>query len=87
MTFRLLIDNSNATPDTVFVEKKNQSSRGGARKGAGGKRLVQDPKRIAVDFEGSDTNALQELAQERGTSIATLVRTAVSQFLNRNKRK
>lgn len=59
---------------------------GGARPGAGRKRLVSEPDRIAVDFEKPDLDALRALAKERGTSVADLVRRAVSQYLARTRR-
>jgi hypothetical protein len=59
---------------------------GGARPGAGRKRVVADPERIAVDLEKPDLDALRALADERGTSVADLIRRAVGAFLKRSKR-
>ena len=64
-----------------------RDGRGGARPGAGRPRLVQEPARIAVDFEKSDLEALRMLAGRRRTSIADLVRRAVSQYLRRQGRE
>ena len=61
--------------------------RGGARPGAGRKRIVQDPERIAVDLEKPDLNALRDIAADRGTSVAELIRRAVTQYLRRTMRK
>jgi hypothetical protein len=44
---------------------------------------VNDPERLTVDFERADLNALRALADDRGTSVASLVRKAVEQFLRR----
>lgn len=80
--FRNQVDYSNGVADHSVVAKK--TGRGGARKGAGRKRLVQDPERIGVDFERTDLNALRDLAVARETSIANLIRTAVAQYLRRS---
>ena len=56
---------------------------GGARPGAGRKRIVQDPERIAVDLEKPDLDALRSLARDRDTSVADLIRRAVTQLLRR----
>jgi hypothetical protein len=69
-----------------IVATRKPSGRGGARRGAGRKRIVQDPQRIAVDFERMDLEALRGLADRRETSIADLVRRAVSQYLRRTER-
>ena len=58
--------------------------RGGARPGAGRKRIVQDPERIAVDLERPELDRLRALAASRGTSVANLIRRAVSQYLKRS---
>ena len=60
--------------------------RGGARPGAGRKRIVQNPERIAVDLEKADLDALRELAEVRETSVAYLIRKSVTQFLRRARR-
>jgi hypothetical protein len=48
---------------------------------------VKDPERIAVDLERPDLVALRALAEERETSVADLIRRAVTQFLRRSGRK
>jgi hypothetical protein len=58
-----------------------------ARTGAGRRRIVQKPERIAVDLEKPDLDALRALAESRGTSVAALVRRAVTQYLRRAGRK
>lgn len=77
----VIIDISNCLgqPDPVA----STSGRGGARAGSGRKRVVNDPERLTVDFERADLNALRALADDRGTSVASLVRKAVEQFLRR----
>jgi hypothetical protein len=81
-TFRNSVDYSKKVDDNSDVAKK--PGRGGARKGAGRKRLIQDPGRIGVDFERADLIALRGLAVARETSIANLIRTAVAQYLRRS---
>ena len=70
-----------------MAASRKKSGRGGARPGAGRKRIVQDPERIAVDLEKPDLDALRALAEERKTSVADLIRRAVTQLLRRSKRK
>ena len=67
-----------------MAASKQRPGRGGARPGAGRKRIVKHPERIAVDLERLDLDALRELAEERGTSVARLIRLAVSQYLKRS---
>jgi predicted DNA-binding ribbon-helix-helix protein len=60
---------------------------GGTRNRAGRKRIVQEPDRIAVDLEKPDLDTLRDIAADRGTSVAQLVRRAVSQFIRRTRRE
>lgn len=68
------------------VAAKKGPGRGGARPGAGRKRIVKQPERVAVDLERPDLDALRELAEERGTSVAKLIRLAVSRLLKRSEK-
>ena len=68
--------------DGVEEAEKN-AGWGGSRPGAGRPRIVQDAERMAVDFEKPDLDALRALAARRGTSVADLIRRAVSQYLRR----
>jgi len=68
------------------VAKRRKAGHGGKREGAGRRRIVQDPERVAVDFERPDLAALRELAERRGTTIPMLIRQAVSQYLKRSRR-
>lgn len=70
----------------VSVAKRRKAGHGGKREGAGRKRIVQDPERVAVDFERPDLAALRELAERRRTTIPMLIRQAVSQYLKRSRR-
>ncbi len=68
------------------MRKKQSSGHGGRRDGAGRKRIVEDPERIAVDLERPDLDALRALGIERETSVANLIRLAVARFLKRARR-
>ena len=70
---------------SCVAQRRRRTGRGGARPGAGRKRLVQDPERIAVDLEKPDLNALRALGKRRGVSVANLIRRSVSQYLHRAK--
>ena len=82
---RFGLDISNRLPDNTCVAAKRKGP-GGARPGAGRKRIVVDPERIAVDLEKPDLNALRDLAEERDTSDAALIRRAVTAYLKRARR-
>jgi hypothetical protein len=63
-----------------FVAKKLRSK-------AGRPRVVKHPERIAVDLEKPDLDALRALGKRRETSVADLIRRAVSQYLRRAREK
>lgn len=79
---RQVIEGYNATA----MPRKTSTGYGGRREGAGRKRVVQDPERIAVDLERPDLDALRAIGVERETSVANLIRLAVAQFLKRAQR-
>lgn len=81
----LAFQNNSVIVWPVAAQNRREGS-GGARKGAGRKRIVRDPERIAVDLERSDLNAMRVLAEKRGTSVASLIRRAVSAYLGRSKK-
>ncbi len=85
MDSRNEIDLSSGIWDNSAVGKA-KLGHGGARPGAGRKRVVQEPERMAVDFERSDLEALRALADEREISVGALVRRAVSHYRRRTKR-
>ena len=87
MIFRKSLDVSEDTDHHDLVaQQEKKPGRGGARPGAGRKRIVRDPERIAVDLEKSDLVALRALSKRRETSVADLVRRAVKQYLNRTRK-
>ena len=67
--------------------RKKASGLGGWRPGAGRKRIVQDPVRLSIDHERPDVEALEAIAEERGVSVAHLVRKAVRAFVKRYRRR
>ena len=67
--------------------RKKSSGWGGARPGAGRKRIVQDPVRLAIDYERADLEALGEIAERRGVSVASLLRKAVQAYVKRHRGK
>ena len=58
-----------------------------SRSKVGRPRVVNDPERIAVDLEKPDLDALRTLGKRRRTSVADLIRRAVSQYLRRAREK
>ena len=82
---RLTLDLSDELTENARMAAKRKGP-GGARPGAGRKRIVANPERIAVDLEKPDLDALRALAEERDTSVAALIRGAVTAYLKRTKR-
>jgi len=70
-----------------MAAKRTGAGRGGRRKGAGRRRIVKDPVRLSVDYERPDFEALVAIADERGTSIASIIREAVRAYLRPGKRR
>lgn len=62
------------------------SGHGGARPGAGRKRLLRDPVHRLLDLERADYAALRALSRKRGVAVAVLIRQAIGQFLKRARR-
>ena len=84
MEFRYRVDISRGMRHPpVVAARERKTGWGGARPGAGRPRVVQEPERVAVDLEKPDLIALQALAERRGTSLADLIRRAVTQYLRR----
>jgi hypothetical protein len=59
---------------------------GGRRAGAGRKPTLRDPVSFTGDLEQVDLQALAEIAEQRGVSVASLVRTAVAAYVKRQRR-
>ena len=69
-----------------MAARKKKGKRGGARPGAGRPPVVHDPVRFTLDFERPDFEALDRIAEEKGQSMASLVRAAVATFVKRRRR-
>ena len=64
---------------------KSKGKRGGKRPGAGRPPTLKDPVRFIMSIERTEIEALEEIAQERDQSIASLVRSAVTAYLRRRR--
>ena len=51
----------------------------------GRRRIVKDPVRLSVDYERPDIEALETIATERQTSIASIIRQAVRDYIRRER--
>ncbi len=71
----------------AVVARRKKGAWGGYREGAGRKPELEDARRYSLDFEGSQMEALEEIAVERGVSVATVVREACAKYLTRRRRK
>jgi hypothetical protein len=69
-----------------MAARKKKAKRGGRRPGAGRKGFIRDARRLSVEYPGVHMEALEEIAEERGTSVASVVREAVRAFLEREGR-
>ncbi len=49
--------------------------------------MLTDPVRYTMDFEEQQMVALEEIAEERGVSIASVVREAVVAYLARRRKQ
>jgi hypothetical protein len=66
--------------------RRKKGTRGGRRPGAGRKGFLKDAASFTGDFEKAQMDALQAMAEERGVSVAQLVRDAIQAFLKRRNR-
>ncbi len=69
------------------MPKRKPSGLGGWRPGAGRKPTLHDPVSFTGQVERADMDVLETIAEERGVSIASLVRAAVGAYVKRQKRR
>ncbi len=73
--------------DEDVTVRKTKGTLGGWRPGAGRKPTLKDAVSFTGDLERVDAEALEAIAEERGVSVASLVRAAVGAYLKRRKRR
>jgi hypothetical protein len=87
----MMIDTLRVKTETPYVLWRGGSRKkgtwGGYREGAGRKPEIADARRYSLDFEGPQMEALEEIAVERGVSVATIVREACAKYLTRRRGK
>ena len=66
--------------------RKTKGQRGGKRPGAGRPPTLKDPVRFIMTIESAEIEALEKIAEERGQTIASLVRSAVTAYLRRRRK-
>ena len=74
------------TPSSEMTTRKPRGRRGGKRPGAGRPPTLRDPVRFIMTIERTEIEALKEIAEERGQTIASLVRKILSTYLKRRRR-
>ncbi len=73
--------------DQVVATRRGKGTWGGKREGAGRKPRVRDGVSFTGVLETADVEALEAIAEERGVSIASLVRAAVAAYVKRQRRR
>ena len=81
------LPNQEALDDNGGVATRKKSGRGGWRPGAGRKPILHEAVSFTGDIERADIEALEAIADERGVSLASVVREALSAYLKRRKRR
>ncbi len=80
------IQDTGATIEDVG-RRKIKGTWGGWRPGAGRKPTLKDPVSFTGELESADVDYLEKIAEKRGVSVASLVRNAVSAFVQRQRRR
>jgi len=70
----------------VHMAARRRGTWGGRRTGAGRKPTLREPVSFTGDLERADLEALAQIAEQRGVSVAALVRTAVTAYVKRQRR-
>ncbi len=73
--------------DCDVAARRTKGTWGGWRPGAGRKPRLKDPVGFSLELEKADVDSLQEIAREKGASVASLVRAAVGAYLKRRRRR
>jgi len=73
--------------DEEVTARKTKGTLGGWRPGAGRKPTLKDAVSFTGDIEQADAEALEAIAEERGVSVASLVREAVKAYLKRRRKR
>ena len=73
--------------DQGVAARKKPDGRGGARPGAGRKPFLREAVSFTGDIERPEMDRLEAIAEEKGVSVASLVREAVKAYLKRRGRK
>ena len=68
-----------------MARRKSKSGPGGARPGAGRKRIYEDLIYRTIGFERATFEKLLRAAKKRGESVAAIARRAVDTYLRRQK--
>lgn len=79
------LTNLACSPYSEPVAAKRKKTWGGARKGAGRPREIQDRVPVTIYFERADTEALRELSQQTGESASALIREAARRLIRRKR--
>jgi hypothetical protein len=82
-----LQNQENLLYDDAVAARKTKGTWGGWRPGAGRKPTLREPVSFTGDIEGTDMDALYAIAEEKGISVASLVREAVAAYVKRQRRK
>jgi len=87
VTDRPLPDQDGLAYPAPVAARKTKGTWGGWRPGAGAKPQLKDPVSFTGDIERPDMDALETIAEERGVSVASLVRAAVVAYVKRQRRR
>ena len=82
-----LLCNHTTSDYTRLVAARTKGKQGGWRPGAGRKPTLRDPVSFTLHVERADVETLEAIAEERGVSVASVMRTALSAYVKRSKRR